>query len=217
MKEDIEKTEPMKEEEQAEKKSKPVWKKLKRIRNTVILIVVVAGLTVVGMKVYEWTRPNRETITYTASSILEKVMPISDLSTCKCVYNGVARVYADESNEKELYRVSYEAEVWAGIKMDQLQITADPETKKITITLPAVEITDISVDMGSLKYMFLDSKSETAGVSREAYQACIADVTEESADNEEILSRAEENAVNAIRAVLSPLAEDGGYELEIIP
>lgn len=217
MKEDIEKTEPMKEEEQAEKKSKPVWKKLKRIRNTVILIVVVAGLTVVGMKVYEWTRPNRETITYTASSILEKVMPISDLSTCKCVYNGVARVYADESNEKELYRVSYEAEVWAGIKMDQLQITADPETKKITITLPAVEITDISVDMGSLKYMFLDSESETEGVSREAYQACIADVTEESADNEEILSRAEENAVNAIRAVLSPLAEDGGYELEIIP
>ena len=217
MKEDIEKTEPMKEVEQAEKKPKPVWKKLKRIRNTVILIVVVAGLTVVGMKVYEWTRPNRETITYTASSILEKVMPISDLSTCKCVYNGVARVYADESNEKELYRVSYEAEVWAGIKMDQLQITADPETKKITITLPAVEITDISVDMGSLKYMFLDSESETAGVSREAYQACIADVTEESADNEEILSRAEENAVNAIRAVLSPLAEDGGYELEIIP
>ena len=59
MKEDIEKTEPMKEEEQAEKKPKPVWKKLKRIRNTVILIVVVAGLTVVGMKVYEWTRPNR--------------------------------------------------------------------------------------------------------------------------------------------------------------
>ena len=217
MKEDIEKTEPMKEEEQAEKKPKPVWKKLKRIRNTVILIVVVAGLTVVGMKVYEWTRPNRETITYTASSILEKVMPISDLSTCKCVYNGVARVYADESNEKELYRVSYEAEVWAGIKMDQLQITADPETKKITITLPAVEITDISVDMGSLKYMFLDSESETEGVSREAYQACIADVTKESAVNEEILSRAEENAVNAIRAVLSPLAEDGGYELEIIP
>lgn len=217
MKEDIGKTEPMKEEEHAEKKPKPVWKKLKRIRNIVILIVVVAGLTVVGMKVYEWTRPNRETITYTASSILEKVMPISDLSTCKCVYNGVARVYADESKEKELYRVSYEAEVWAGIKMDQLQITADPETKKITITLPAVEITEISVDMGSLKYMFLDSKSETAGVSREAYQACIADVTEESADNEEILSRAEENAVNAIRAVLSPLAEDGGYELEIIP
>lgn len=217
MKEDIGKTEPMKEEEHAEKKPKPVWKKLKRIRNTVLLIVVVVGLTVVGMKVYEWTRPNRETITYTASSILEKVMPISDLSTCKCVYNGVARVYADESNEKELYRVSYESEVWAGIKMDQLQITADPETKKITITLPAVEITEISVDMGSLKYMFLDSKSETAGVSREAYQACIADVTEESADNEEILSRAEENAVNAIRAVLSPLAEDGGYELEIIP
>lgn len=217
MKENIGKTEPMKEEEHAEKKPKPVWKKLKRIRNIVILIVVVAGLTVVGMKVYEWTRPNRETITYTASSILEKVMPISDLSTCKCVYNGVARVYADESKEKELYRVSYEAEVWAGIKMDQLQITADPETKKITITLPAVEITEISVDMGSLKYMFLDSKSETAGVSREAYQACIADVTEESADNEEILSRAGENAVNAIRAVLSPLAEDGGYELEIIP
>lgn len=217
MKEHIENTEPIEEDDRPEKKPKPVRKKLKRIRNTAILIVAVVVVTVVGMKVYEWTRPNRETITYTASSILEKVMPISDLSTCKCVYNGVARVYADETNEKELYRVSYEAEVWAGIKMDQLQITADPETKKITITLPEVEINDISVDMGSLKYMFLDSKSETAEVSREAYQACIADVTEESAENEEILTRAEENAVNAIRAVLNPLAEDGGYELEIIP
>lgn len=217
MEEHIEKTELLEEHDRPGKNPKPVCKKLKRIRNTVLFIVIVVMLSVVGMKVYKWTRLNRETITYTASSILEKVIPISDLSTCKCVYNGVARVYADDTKEKELYRVFYKAEVWAGIKMDQLQITADPETKKITITLPEVEITDISVDMGSLEYMFLDSKSENAEVSREAYQACIADVTEESADNEEILTRAKENAVNAISAVLNPLAEDGEYELEIIP
>ena len=214
MKENIEKTEPMEEAEQSEKKPKSVRKKLKRIQNIVILIVVVAGLTVIGMKAYEWTRPNRVIETVTAESVLEKVLPVSDLSTCKCVYNGVAKIY-DEKQKNERYRVAYEAAVWAGIDMENLQIEVDTENKNIQIELPEIQITEIAVDIASMEYMFIDSKAETEDVSKDAYQACIDDVTAESAENEENFSRAEENAENVIRAILNPLAEESGYTIEI--
>ena len=71
--------------------------------------------------------------------------------------------------------------------------------------------------MTSLDYIFVDKKAETKDVSSEAYSACIADVREESAANEEIIRLAEDNTIGLVKALLEPLFEqqDKDYTLEV--
>lgn len=170
---------------------------------TVIIIVVIA---VVLTKVFKKEEPVKEVITV---STLEKIVEVSDLSTFKVVYNGVACA-------EEKYYVSYEATVDAGIDFEKIEITVDNELKKVTIKLPQAEILDTYVDIASLDYIFMDKKANTETVSEEAYKLCKYDVKQESGSQSAIIDLAQQNAENVVIALVKPFVDQVDPEYEMV-
>lgn len=73
------------------------------------------------------------------------------------------------------------------------------------------------VDMGSMEFIFHKARYETETISQEAYQACLADLKREAAQQGQLLATARENAVAAVEALLSPWVKqyDGQYTVTI--
>lgn len=183
-----------------------------------LIIPLVVILAIVGVFVMLFKpgakKPAPEII---SKSALEKLINVSDLSTLEAVYNGVAKVVDEENSEKILYYVSYDARIKAGIDFDKIEIDVDNDEKVISVKLPEIKITDVTVDIGSLDYIFMDNKANTETVSSEAYKKCIEDVTRESHEEEAIYELARQNAKNIIEALIRPFVEqlDSEYQLQI--
>jgi hypothetical protein len=150
-------------------------------------------------------------------STLEKIIKISELSTFQAVYNGVAKGMNEKSPDQLDYYVSYNAKVYAGFDFEKVEIAMDEDEKKIIVTIPEIEITDINVDIASLDYIFINEKANKSTVSGKAYKECKADATNESENVAAIYDLAEQNAKNIMKALISPFVEqlDSNYELEI--
>lgn len=151
------------------------------------------------------------------TSTLEKILTVSDLSTFEAIYNGIAKVANPDDAQKIDYYVSYDATVKAGIDFEQVEISVDDTAKIISVKLPEVKITDITVDIESMDYIFIDDHANTETVSEEAYKRCIDDVTNESNHENAIYELAEQNAKNIIEALIRPFVSsfDSEYQLQI--
>ena len=116
------------------------------------------------------------------------------------------------------YYVSYCSKIKAGIDFEKVSISVDNETKKIIATLPEVTITDVTVDITTLDYIFQNTAANNSSVAEEAYKACIEDATVESRRQRDIYTFAQQNAENVIRALITPFVSqiDDEYILEII-
>lgn len=176
------------------------------ITKIIIAIIVIVVLVVVLLMIFKKEEPVKEVITV---STLEKIVEVSDLSTFRVVYNGVA--CADDK-----YYVSYNATVDAGINFEDIEISVDNEAKKVTVDLPEAEILDVYVDIASLDYIFIDKKANTETVSEEAYKLCKYDVKVESENQEAIIDLAQQNAENIVRALVQPFVDQVDPEYEIV-
>ena len=174
----------------------------KRIVGAALLLVVLLCGIAGGVRLATPDDPGTEVITV---STLSKIINISELSTYRTVYNGVAKAMDEKSPDKVDYYVSYQATVEAGIDFSQTQITVDDEAKTVVITLPTVTVTDTAVDPTTLDYIFVDKKAETATVSEQALKLCEADVLQEVSGQTAILTLAHQNARNAVEALTKPL------------
>ncbi|MCM1046641.1 MAG: DUF4230 domain-containing protein [Candidatus Gastranaerophilales bacterium] len=203
-----------------------MWKKQseREEQKTVTGIILIAVLTVIIIAAFAiWyfffrDQTANETVTVVTSAQLEKVLQISELSTYKVTYNGVASVSDDK--DTLLYYVAYEADVSIGIAMEQIRVEVDEtdaENKKIVVTLPEVEIVNVDIDPGTLDYIFEKKSADTEDVSATAIPACRADAREECLSNETLFELAKENAANTINALMKPLMEQyGEYALTIV-
>lgn len=174
----------------------------KRIVGAALLLVVLLCGIAGGVRLATPDDPGAEVITV---STLSKIINISELSTYRTVYNGVAKSMDEKSPDKVDYYVSYQATVEAGIDFSQTQITVDDEAKTVVITLPTVTVTDTAVDPTTLDYIFVDKKAETATVSEQALKLCEADVAQETVEQTAILTLAQQNARNVVEALTRPL------------
>ncbi len=186
---------------------------LKEIIALIVVIAIIVGVVII-LKVTK-KEPKKEIIT---ESSLREIINISELSTHETVYNGVAK--AVDSDGDILYYVSYDARVEAGFDFEQLEISVEAVEEgpnKIIVTIPDIEITDITVDIESMDYIFIEDKANTGTVSQEAYKLCIADVEAESASQDAIFKLAEQNARNVVEALVKPFIEqqDEEYILEV--
>ena len=128
-------------------------------------------------------------------SALERIINVSELSTFTAVYNGIARVANEKKPEKIDYYVSYEATVNAGIDFRAVDISINEEQKTITLKVPEAHITNQSVEMSSLEFIFLNkSEQQTA-----------------------ICELAKQNAENVLKALTKPIVDQlgDGYQLVI--
>lgn len=178
-------------------------------------VVAVAGLLAAGAFILRpgQTEPAQEVVTI---STLEKIIHTSELSTYTTAYNGIATVMNEKDPEEVDYYVAYEAKVNAGIDFQDCTATLDAANNIILITLPEVGITDVTVDPGSLDYIFVNKKAETATVSSQALSLCKEDAKTESESQDALLDFAEENAKNVITALTQPLLEQSGTHYTLV-
>lgn len=178
-------------------------------------VVAVAGLLAAGAFILRpgQTEPAQEVVTI---STLEKIIHTSELSTYTTAYNGIVTVMNEQDPEKVDYYVAYEATVNAGIDFQDCTATLDAANNTILITLPEVGITDVTVDPGSLDYIFVNKKAETATVSSQALSLCKEDAKTESESQDALLDFAEENAKNVITALTQPLLEQSGTHYTLV-
>ena len=189
--------------------------------NKKIVIAVAAGalaLILVGILVVllpKGVKKSEPSIITT--STLEKILNVSDLSTFEAIYNGVAKVTNPDDPQEIDYYVSYNATVKAGIDFEQVVISVDEDAKIISVKLPKIKISDITVDIESMDYIFVNDDANTETVSEEAYKKCIDDVTRESNNETAIFELAEQNAKNIVEALIRPFVSslDSEYQLQI--
>ena len=192
----------------------------KAIKNK-IMIAVAAGalaLILVGTLVVLLLKGEKETEpSIITTSTLEKILNVSDLSTFEAIYNGVAKVTNPDDPQEIDYYVSYNATVKAGIDFEQVVISVDEDAKIISVKLPKIKISDITVDIESMDYIFVNDDANTETVSEEAYKKCIDDVTRESNNETAIFELAEQNAKNIVEALIQPFVSslDSEYQLQI--
>ncbi|MBP7175567.1 MAG: DUF4230 domain-containing protein [Thermoclostridium sp.] len=185
----------------------------------VTIIVVALAMMVIAVIVFlpQMTAKQENKPVIITASQLKKIISISKLSTYRAYYNGIAQVMNDEKPGEVDYYVSYESTVDAGIDFERLEISVDPELKRINIVLPDVHITEVDVKAESLDYIFKNKKAEEFSVSREALMACEADVKQESELQTKIFELAKQNAKNVLIALTKPIVEqlDSDYTLII--
>lgn len=190
-------------------------KKIPFIR--IIFILAVVASIIYAVLEFNTTSDKDPVPEIISETTLEKILEIDELSTLEAVYIGVATVMNAENPENIDYHVYYEARVRAGIEFANVEIKIDREAQTVIINLPEVGITEVVVDIGSLDYIFINNKANTATVSKEAYKAAINDVNEASKSDSKIIELAEQNAKNIVAALITPFIEhmDPEYKLEI--
>ena len=178
----------------------------------VLALILVGTLVVLLPKGVKKSEPSIIT-----TSTLEKILNVSDLSTFEAIYNGVAKVTNPDDPQEIDYYVSYNATVKAGIDFEQVVISVDEDAKIISVKLPKIKISDITVDIESMDYIFVNDDANTETVSEEAYKKCIDDVTRESNNETAIFELAEQNAKNIVEALIRPFVSslDSEYQLQI--
>lgn len=150
------------------------------------------------------------------TSSLQKIIKVSRLSTSTAVYNGIAKVKNEKKSDKIDYYVAYEAKVSAGIDFDKVDIVVDHEAKKVSIKIPDVYITDVVVDVSSMDFIFNDKSANKSAVTEKAFKACEEDAEAESKEQDAIFELAQQNAVNAITALVKPFIEQMDEEYTLI-
>lgn len=181
----------------------------------VIIAVIIAAAATVLFSGRKNSQDDIKTAKIDTISTLQKIVNVSKLSTVKFVYNGVAVVGSDDKTD---YHVSYNSTVSIGVDFDKVTLENDPEAKKIYVMLPSPEITDISVDINSLDFIFTNKKANTLSVTQTAYEKCIEDVRAECEADDKIFDIAQKNIEDTIRALTQPIIDDffDGYELEFV-
>lgn len=179
----------------------------------VVILVAIAAVAVL-LQTSGWEEPQPQVFN---KSTLERIINVSELSTFTAVYNGIARVANEKKPEKIDYYVSYEATVNAGIDFQKVEISMDEEQKTITLKVPEAHITNQSVEMSSLDFIFLNQKADKSGVTEAAYKACEEDVRQESEQQSAICELAKQNAENVLKALTKPIVDQlgDGYQLVI--
>lgn len=178
--------------------------------SVVLVIVLVLVVTGVAFALLNPAISSRLTgADYVSTSQLEKAVDIEGLSSAEFVYNGIAEKYKTDTDEVD-YRVSYDATVKAGITMSDIQFDVDNKSKVITITLPEIVPSSVSVSMDDLDYMPENPRVEI----KEVLELCEEDVKKEASNSESFYSTAEENLKAAIEALTMPIVGGQGYTIE---
>lgn len=169
-----------------------------------------------AVKLFFRSEPGRvETITETE---LKNVIRESQLYTAEYPYNSYTAVY--DAKEKLKYYVAYNGSVRAGFDIKEMTISLLEEAHIIRIQIPAIEISEVTVDAGSLEYIFAKEKYHTETVFSEAYQSAYDDLKLKATANENILIAAENNAKRVAKALVEPwvnqLNRETPYEVQVV-
>ena len=176
-------------ENNEKKKNKKIKNILKLPKKKLLLFGAIIILLVVLLFIYfQFVSGKKAEVKTISKSSLTKVLEINDLSTLNFIYNGIAEVKNDDGETK--YHVSYKGNVNAGIDFKKIDISVDNDNKKIVVTLPDAVVQSVSVDMGTMKFIFEDEDDETETVTEEAYKASCEALEKQAKSETDLLEMA---------------------------
>lgn len=184
--------------------------KFKKYTLFVLLVIVAIGFIVWKVKGINYFNAHRVNTVNTTT--LEKMLDIAELSTINYYYNGFTKKIVDG---KEKYVVAYEGNVKAGYNFAKIKKNVDNNNKVITLTLPEPEIQVISVDEGSLDYMFRDKKYNNESVFRDALSICKVNLESKIKQEKDFYKMVRENAVSTLNGLIKPYLKAVGNEYEL--
>lgn len=180
-----------------------VKKKLSPKFLLLILVVILACIvTAIALMPKKKAAPQIDVTT-----TLAKIVETSDLSTAVFQYQGIVEIPNQKNPKKIDYYICYTASVYAGIDFSEVKFTENKEAKTVTATLPEVKIQDTVVDPNSLDFMFQSKKADNISVLDAAFTACETDIRQECTSESALLSIAQMNAENAVRALTEPVMD----------
>ena len=194
-------------------------KKEKSKKNNKLIIFL---LVVIVILVIVFVIPNKGgKIRINVKSSLESLVEKSDLETVSFNYNVIAKKCKNEdkcdlaSNDiKDFdYVLSCTGMLTAGIDFDKVDIKVDDGNKKITITLPDSQITEVNVK--TLK--FLNGEDVSSSQLPEARALCKKTIEEKSSMDKKVLPAAKEQAKVVLQSFYEQWVKafDGNYKVEI--
>lgn len=171
----------------------------------------------------------KEEVVITSDTLKEQLNGIRELVTQEYIYTNADK---RESTEKWLWGidrpfsgnsllVTYDGTIKAGVDLSQVDISVDEETRTITVTLPPSKITDNNIPQESIEVVEVKNGLFN-DVTFDNYNEFIAEqkvVMEKKAIDQGLLTKADEEARNAVTAVLSLVpgvgTGEGEYKLEV--
>ena len=146
----------------------------------------------------------------------------SQLNSFQQKYHALCPVREDDTSKAKkdrdiLYYVEYQGRVKLGIDFSKVECKIDKEEEKIIIILPEIEIQDITVDWGSLDFLFVDQSVDDGSVHNEAYSECNKDLKNRVDDDKaKLVELAKENTEKSIITITKPLVQQyDEYEIEV--
>lgn len=182
-------------------------------KSKILIAGVIIALLIAGVWFAIWTNGENQITTITKST-LQKVVEINELSTVDYTYNATVTKYDED---KEVYHVAYEGTVTAGIDFNEINIEVFEKEKKVVITVPEIEIHSTKVNMGTMKYIFIEGKYDENTIAQETYKLCKEDLKQRIEKEEALFTTAKENAVSSVEALFKPWIEsvDGNYSVMV--
>lgn len=153
-----------------------------------------------------------------ATSIEERLTQCSSLTTARLEYRGLVKYEEGDIPliNKKSFSMIYDAQITAGIDLEEAKVNVNGRT--ISITLPDPAIQNITIDPDSLQFydeqfaLFNWTDREDTVKAMEYAK----EDAQEKADQTEILSAAKEQAQTVIKTLLLPVTEDSKeYKLNI--
>lgn len=142
------------------------------------------------------------------STQLEKMVNISDLTTARVVYNGVAEKVDD--NGDVVCHVYYEATIDVSINLKDIIFKEDKRNKKIYPIIPELVLGRPIVDSSSID--FFEEKPDIS--LSEVIAICEEDALSEIGSASGIFATAEGNLQLTVEALTQPLISRQGYSIE---
>lgn len=185
--------------------SKKHEKKHGKLIGFIIALVVLCGVFYIAYndlkKIIPTPKPG-PVYTVTESELV-KVLKESQLHTAEYPYNSYVEI-KDDSGKNTAYYVAYNGTVRAGFDVTDVSVSLSDDNSTITIQLPKISITDVTVDEGSLEYIFVDNKYNTETVASEAYKAACEDLQKKADADTDIIDVATENAKAIEKELVEP-------------
>lgn len=189
----------------------------RRIGLAAFVIVAVLGIALGIFGTFSVQRFLTPSVRLDTTTVTEQLERVQELATAKLSYRGLVKYEEGDIDfiNKKGFTMIYDAEVRAGVDLSKARV--EVSGKDVRVTLPAATVQSISIDPDSIQ--FYDEKFALFNWQNRTDAAEALKLAQENAnakvDASKLITEANDQAVEAVKALLSPFTGEGGYTLAV--
>lgn len=189
----------------------------RRIGPVAFVIVAVLGIALGILGTFSVQRLLAPSVRLDTTTVTEQLERVQELATAKLSYRGLVKYEEGDIDfiNKKGFTMIYDAEVRAGVDLSRARV--EVSGRDVRVALPAATVQSISIDPDSIR--FYDEKFALFNWQNRTDAAEALKLAQENAnekvDASKLIAEANDQAVEAVRALLSPFTGEGGYTVAV--